>query len=215
MSSFKQRGFTLLEILVAVFIIGIIAIIMVRGLQIVITTKNSLERSDAQMQRVDLAMSLVSGDMRNLINRPITLSNKTVQVPLMLHDDATWSLEFTRGSVSNPLALHRSGLQHNEYQLKNGQLIRVTWPVLDQVAGSKPQERVLLDNISSLQWQFLGKDNRFYTGWPATAANNQALPKAVKLTLTIHGIGTLSRLFVVANTVPQVVTEPAPEKHKK
>jgi general secretion pathway protein J len=205
MSSRKSnRGFTLLEILVAVFIIGIIAIIMVRGLQIVITTKNSLERNETQLQQLDLTMSLLSGDLRNLINRPITLSNGETQVPLILHDDAQQSLEFTRGGVSNPLAELRSNLQHNEYELRNNELIRLTWPVLDQVAASKPMERLLLKQVTYLQWQFLGEDNRFYTGWPATGAANQALPTAVKVTMTITGLGTLTRLFIVGNANPPV-----------
>ena len=126
----KQMGFTLLEILVAVFIIGIIAVIMVRGLQIVITTKDSLERNDIQMQQLNIGMSLISGDMRNLINRSVLLANQQKQPPVMLHDDSFDTLEFTRGGVSNPLAHHRSTLQHDSYQLKNGNLVRVTWPVL-------------------------------------------------------------------------------------
>lgn len=199
----KQRGFTLLEILVAVFIIGIIAIIMVRGLQIVITTKDSLERNDTQLQQIQLTMNYVAGDMGNLINRSVRLSNGETQPPLMLHDDATQTLEFTRGGVSNPLGEQRSTVQHAAYLLKNNQLLRDSWSVLDQVATSKPQQRVLLKHVTSLKWQFLGSDNRYYTSWPATSANQQPLPKAVKISLTIDKKGAITRLFVVGNSMPE------------
>lgn len=197
----KQKGFTLLEILVAIFIIGIIAVIMVRGLQIVLTTKDNLQRNETQMQQLNLTMSLMSGDMRNLINRSILQANAQSVPAVYMHDDATETLEFSRGSVSNPLAQHRSTVQRDAYQLKNGNLIRVTWPVLDQTTATQPTTRILLKNVTYIKWEFLGDDNRFYSGWPATGVNNQPLPKAVQVTLTIQNLGTIKRLFVVGNSV--------------
>lgn len=208
MKKIRQKGFTLLEILVAVFIIGIISVIMVRGLQIVISTKNNLERNDAQMQQLNLTMSFLAGDMHNLINRPITQANGQSVAAVLMHDDATETLEFSRGGVSNPLARERSTVQRDAYQLKNGELIRVTWPVLDQVSHSIPTSRTLLKNITYIKWEFLGNDNRFYTGWPATGASNQPLPKAVQVTFTIKKLGTVKRFFVVGNSISHSATMP-------
>ena len=187
----QQAGFTLLEILVAVFIIGIIAVVMVRGLQIVISTKDNLERNDAQMQELNLTMSLLASDMGNLINRSILQANGQTLPAVIMHDDATETLEFSRGGVSNPLAQHRSTLQRDAYQIKQGRLIRVTWPVLDQVTNTMPTSRILLKDVTYIKWEFLGNDNRFYAGWPVSGANNQPLPKAVQLTLTLHKLGTI------------------------
>jgi general secretion pathway protein J len=87
------------------------------------------------------------------------------------------------------------------YQIQNGDLVRLIWPVLDPVATTNSTKRILLKNITHWQWQFLGSDNRFYPSWPATNAANQPLPKAIKITLTIRKWGTITRLFVVQNHV--------------
>lgn len=208
----KQQGFTLLEILVAVFIIGIISVIMMRGLQIVISTKDNLERNDTQMQQLNLTMSLLAGDMRNLINRPVLQANGQSIAAVMMHDDATETLEFSRGGVSNPLAHHRSTVQRDAYHVKNGSLTRVTWPVLDQVINSTPTSRILLKNVTYIKWEFLGNDNRFYPGWPVTGAYNQPLPKAVQVTFTLRKLGTIKRLFVVGNSTPPSAIVPLTQR---
>jgi len=197
----KEKGFTLFEILIAVLILGVIAVLMIRGLQIVVTAKHNLERNTSRLISTDLAMSLLGNDLRNAINRPITEANNIQLAPVMLQDDAMQTLSLTRGGVANPLARHRSTLLRVAYQLKDGQLVRLTWPVLDRVAASQPSARVLLRHITHLQWQFLANDRRYYLSWPANNAMDQPLPKAIKMTVTIAHWGTLTRLFVVNNGV--------------
>lgn len=199
----NQSAFTLLEILVAIFILAIIAVIMVRGLQIVITTKDNLQRNQGQMQQLNLTMSFLSGDIHNLINRSYRLANGALQLPIMLHDDAGDTFEFIRGGLVNPMQQRQSNLQHAAYRLSKGRLIRLSWPVVDQAKVIKPEQRVLLKHITFLKWQFLGNDNRLYSGWPASGANYQLLPKAVKVTITIAKLGTIQRLFLVDNKIPQ------------
>jgi general secretion pathway protein J len=205
----KQTGFTLLEILVALFIIAIIAIMIIRGLQVVIASKNGIERSASQLQQVEFSMRLIGSDMRNLINRPIKQAGGQTIPALFLHDDASNTLEFTRAGLSNPLAQPRSTLLHAAYTLQNGQLSRLTYPVLEQAVTTKPNKRVILTNVKYLQWQFVGNDGRLYTSWPANNAQGQVLPKAVQLTMTLHKKGKVTRLFVVGN---QVVSNTASSK---
>lgn len=195
----KQSGFTLFEILVAVFILGIIAIIMVRGLQTVISAKRGLERNTQRLSEVDLSFTLLGNDLQNIINRPILEANASELPAVILQNDGRQTLEFTRGGVANPLVEHRSTLLRVAYQLNNGKFIRLTWPVLDRVSASKPSKRVLLNNVSHLQWQFWGSDNRYYSNWPSANASISQLPKAIKISLTIKKWGTITRIWLLNN----------------
>ena len=203
----KTKGFTLFEILVAVFILGIIAIIMIRGLQIVITAKSGLERATERLTTMDLALNMLGNDLQNMINRPISEANNIELPAIILQNDGQQTLEFTRGGVANPLANQRSTLLRVAYQLKDGKFIRLTWPVLDRVAGTKPSKRILLPNVTHLQWQFWGADNRFYTTWPASNGPTSGLPKAIKVSLTIKDWGTVTRVWVVNNKIAAKVGE--------
>ena len=195
----RKNGFTLFEILVAVFILGIIAIIMVRGLQTVINAKHGLERNSQRLSTVELSLTLLGNDIQNIINRPILDANTNELPAIILQNDGRQTLEFTRGGVANPLAAHRSTLLRVAYQLNNGKLVRLTWPVLDRVSTSKPAERVLLNNVSYLQWQFWGSDNRYYSNWPPANAPISVLPKAIKVSLTIKNWGTITRIWLLNN----------------
>ena len=201
MPATKTKGFTLLEILVAVFIIGIIAIIMVRGLQTVITAKHGLERNSRRLTDVALSLTLLGNDLKNIVNRPILEANANQLPALILQNDGRQTLEFTRGAVANPLAAHRSTLLRVAYQLSNDKFIRLTWPVLDRTAATKPSERVLLKNVSHLQWQFWGSDNRYYSSWPAANTAIAVLPKAIKVSLTIKKWGVITRIWLLNNKV--------------
>lgn len=201
MLSRRTRGFTLLEILIAVFILGIISAIMVRGLQIVITSKDNLTRISQRLNNLDMSTTFLGNDIRAMINRPIADANGASEPAVILRDDGQQTLEFSRGGVSNPLAERRSTIQRVAYQLAGGKLVRLSWPVLDRVASTTPEKRVLLKNVESLHWQFVANDSRLYSSWPGTNVGNQILPKAVKVTIKIQGWGTISRLFMLSATM--------------
>ena len=199
----QERGFTLLEILIAVMILAIIGIIMVRGLQTMIAAKTSIEQHEQQLESLSLAMTFLQQDIQNAQNRPILLANSTIEPAMFLASDAFQTLTFTRGSVSNPLAEQRSTLLRVAYQLNAGNLVRETWTSLDQNT-QKPDSRILLQNITQLQWAFWGSDNRWYSGWPGNASVSP-LPQAIQITLQLSDGKTLQRIFMI--TAPSVSTQ--------
>jgi general secretion pathway protein J len=192
----NKQGFTLLEILIAVLILSIISIIMIRGLQIMMTTKSTIERNAQQLQSLSLAMTFLQQDLTNAQNRPVLLVNGTIDPAMFLASDAFQTLTFTRGSVSNPLGENRSTLLRVAYQLNNGNLIRETWSSLDQ-NSKKPDTRILLTQLTQLQWKFWGSDHRWYLGWPGTSS--YPLPQAVQITLQFSNGKILQRIFIVTS----------------
>jgi general secretion pathway protein J len=200
----KTKGFTLFEILIAVFILGIISVVMVRGLQSIIIVKNNLERSEHRLQELSLAMTFMQSDLRNAVNRPILLANNETEPSLWTENDAFQTVAWTRGNIENPLDENRSTLLRVAYELKNGQLIRQTWPVLDRVVGTAPDDRVLLNNVEQIQWKFLGPRIQWYTAWPSSD-KKQPLPVAVQVTIQIKDWGTVQRIFMISAGQTNVV----------
>jgi len=200
----KIKGFTLFEILIAVFILGIISVVMVRGLQSIIIVKNNLERSEHRLQELSLAMIFMQSDLANAVNRPILLANNTTEPALWTENDAFQTLAWTRGNIENPLDENRSTLLRVAYQLKEGQLIRQTWSVLDRVVGTVSDDRVLLNNVEQIQWNFLGPRTQWYTSWPIDGIK-QPLPMAVQVTIQIKDWGTIQRIFMISAGQTNVV----------
>lgn len=198
----KQQGFTLIEIMIALLIFAIIATITTAVLSSTINSASVTQRYAKNTEQLNIALSLFSSDITQTIDRPITDKNGMQEVSLKGNLD---NITFTHTGAVNPLSQYkRSTLQRVKYSLRNHQLIRTTWPVLDQVSTTKPSNRVLLDNVESIRFgYFYQQDNRpgvFKTNWPLVRQSQSNLPKAVRITITLKKQGTISQVFNISAT---------------
>lgn len=202
----RQQGFTLLEILIAMLILSIIAIIMVRGLQIVLKSKARIEATSVKMEQLQLAMTLLRQDLQYVINRPIVNNTGQAEAALVGTGTPANQLSFTRNSFTNPGAsAQRSTLQRVAYRLEKSTLKRLSWPVLDQTPGTPFVSRSVLSDLQSISWRFLGGDGIFYLQWPPI--NKSLLPKAVELQLVFISGSQLTQLMLL-NASDVIAPEP-------
>lgn len=194
----KNKGFTLLEILVAIFIVAIIAVIMVRSLQTVLAAKDGLTRNNEQLAELTLTMNYLRSDISSIVSRPVLDNNGNVLPAFQLQDTDDHFLEFTRGNLANPLGERRSTLQRIGYKIQGGKLIRLTWDVLDRASTSKSQQRVLLTGIRDWKWSFLDESLRNYSFWPPKLSDPSTLPIAVQISVFLKDQGEMTQIFPVA-----------------
>ncbi|MDR3492523.1 MAG: type II secretion system minor pseudopilin GspJ [Gammaproteobacteria bacterium] len=189
------RGFTLLEILIAIFIFTIISIIITQALHAALNTQSSTEKSAARMRDLQMTTLLISRDLEQIIDRPIINAERAQEASLI---GSSQKIIFTHGGVTNPQGeLLRSTLQRTQYSLLKEHLIRTTWEVLDQAPETKAQDRELMGSIQKLDFSYLDQEGHFSSSWPA-ANNTTPLPKAIRITLTISNWGTFSQLYLIS-----------------
>jgi general secretion pathway protein J len=192
----NKRGFTLLEILIALFVFTIVSIIMVSALHNISNTQSATEKQSARLDQLQLAMLILSRDIEQTINRPILNSQGAQDGPLIGTKN---SITFTHAGLANPLGqLHRSTLQRARYSLKNDTLVRETWDVLDQTPDSQIHARNLLNAVSELHFEYLDDKGKFQTEWPTVGQSQIPLPRAVRVSLTIKKWGKLSQLYLIS-----------------
>jgi general secretion pathway protein J len=107
------------------------------------------------------------------------------------------SLEFTRGGELKYGVTAESDLRRVAYRLKDGQLFRLTWPVLDRAPVTKPLEAPLLGKVETFEVRFADVTGNTVNTWPAGGANPNNPPPAVEVTLAVKGVGSFKRLFLV------------------
>jgi general secretion pathway protein J len=190
-------GFTLLELLVALAIFSLIAVMSYNGLKVVLNTQAATEiQADAlaEMQKVYL---LMQRDIEQVVPRPVRDEYGDEQ-PALTGDDA---LQLTRGGWSNPAGRLRSSLQRVGYAFEDGQLVRYSWGVLDRAQDSEPQRQVLVGDVEEMTIRYLSANNEWQERWPnplAVAEVNvpgAGLPRAVEVTLEHERFGPLVWLF--------------------
>jgi general secretion pathway protein J len=190
-------GFTLLELLVALAIFSLVAVMSYDGLKMVLNTQAAVEiQADAlaELQKVYL---LVQRDIEQVVPRPVRDEYGDEQ-PALTGEDA---LQLTRGGWSNPAGRLRSSLQRVGYAFEDRQLVRYSWAVLDRAQDSEPQRQVLIGDIEEMTIRYLTANNEWEQRWPnplAVADGNvpaTGLPKAVEITLNHERFGPLLWLF--------------------
>jgi general secretion pathway protein J len=204
----KITGFTLLEILVALFIFTIIAVIMTRALHTVFDSQAATEKRATRLGELQMAMLLISRDIEQMIDRPIKNAERSIEAPLM---GATKKITFTHAGLANPLGqLQRSTLQRTSYFVDNNNLIRQTWEVLDQVPASKPSTRILLHDVTNLTFEYLDTEGQYNNRWPPPNKPKAAVfPKAVKVSLALAHWGTISQVYLIpGSTLVSQTTTP-------
>jgi len=201
-----SRGFTLLELVIAMAIFSIMSIIAYSGLNNVLTARERTDEQAAQLVKLQLAFTYMARDISQTANRGIRDEYGEFQAALVGRDIDGYLIELTRTGWRNPIPQEqrpRSSLQRVGYKIEDEKLIRATWSVLDRDQDGQVIEKEMLDNVSKLEFNFLDKkDNKkWYTSWPQSQAGSQtpdtSPPRAVKVIMETKYFGTLERLFVI------------------
>lgn len=179
-----------MEVLVALFILSIMSITAVSGLNAVLRSQSQQVGIAHQLQGLQLTYAWLEQDLGQYVTRDVLNAHGEVLSSMMLNHDADLSktgikadilLVLTRGGITDPKNL--SSLQRVAYAKKDRQLIRYTWPVLDSVPSTQIKENVLLHNIIHIQLRYLSEQGAYYNNWNDYTGKAQ-LPLAMEWQLT-------------------------------
>lgn len=191
----SEAGFTLVELLVALAIFALISVagvtLLRSGSDTQIAVKNRLE----EYSRINRLSNAMEGDLAQAIARPLR-DPSGQPVPAFTENDAGTAgalFGFVRAGWSNFDEAPRAGLQRVAYVLEDGDLKRLSWPMLD---GTTPADAAtLIENVGAAQVQFKDDKGDWRSDWTATDA--MALPRAVELRLTIKDKPEQRMLFLM------------------
>ena len=200
------RGFTLLELLVALAVFAIMATAAYSGLRNVLFTRAAVEEQSRRLAAVQLAVYRLEQDVEQTLARGIRDEYGDPQPAL--HGGALTSdaLTLTRAGWDNPLGQSRATLQRVAYRLREGRLWRLHWQVLDRGGLVEPRETLLLDRVREFKVRFLDAEDAWQNDWPLPDDNDEAerrdsaaLPRAVEVKLMLEDWGEITRLFPLAS----------------
>ncbi len=196
-----SRGFTLLELLVALAVFAIMATAAYSGLRNVLFTRAAVEEQSRRLAAVQLAVFRLGQDIEQAVPRGIRDEYGEPQAALLGGELADDRLTLTRAGWDNPLGQPRATLQRVAYRLRDGRLWRLHWGVLDRGGLLEPRETLLLERVREFRVRFLDRDD-WRDDWPPPASDEagtkkdpDALPRAVEIGLTLEDWGEITRLL--------------------
>ena len=157
-------GFTLVEVLVAFLIFGLIGVISSQLMSRTIDAQANLSERGARLGDIHRAMQILQRDVMQLLDRPIRDQYGDPLQPLVIGSDGV--IEFTRGGYRNPLRLPRAEVQRVGYLLQDNKLLRGYWPVLDRAQDTEPAYQTLLQEVEQVEFYALDISGNEHTFWP-------------------------------------------------
>lgn len=184
----RQRGLTLIELMVALTIFAVLGVLSYRALAEVGTSRTRLEENFERWRSIGRAMQRIDTDLLQLV----APANPTPAA------QASPALLLTRAASGGPelqfLRLDDSrGVRRVGYRLVDGRLDWLRWSGRD--AFGEPVVEPLLGNVRDVRWRFLTGGN-LVDAWPP-GDRRSALPDAVILELELADHGTLTRFIAL------------------
>jgi len=176
-----RNGFTLVEMLVAVAIFGLIASAAVSILSMSITAQEAAGRKLADAASVRRASALLAGDLANAALR------------LRRDEQGAVRPAFDADGAGFRIVRRGASLQRVEYRLDGDRLERRSAEAVD---GAAPDRRaVLLRGVQRMSLRFRSPDGIWRERWDPD--DPRIMPRAVELVVEIEGRGAVRQLFMV------------------
>jgi general secretion pathway protein J len=197
----RQRGFTLIEVMVSLAIFAALAAAAYTTLNGVVEASRVVTEQMTRLQALQRTVQRMTLDFGQLAPRPVRDELGDGRLPVLRADARSLDLvELSRGGWSNPLVLPRPAIQRVAYRIEEDRLIRRQWPVLDRTLATEPAEATLLEGLQDIRIRYLSGDE-WSEQWPPDAAagtGSLALrPRAVELVLVVEGFGEIRRVIEV------------------
>ena len=191
-----DQGFTLVEVLVALFIFSLISLGTMTALTTALRGQAQLKEATETIAQIETARALMKSDMANLIlrNNRDAYGNQDL---FLISGGLDSLLTFTRSGRENPGGLEKRGdIQRVSYVLENGDLIRRTLPVANPTTETRPTDIVLMGDIQKAEIEFLSLDKTFPQIF-ITPSDPQFNFDRFKLALTTERGDTLTQIFEI------------------
>ena len=203
MNTRRAHGFTLIEVLVAMAVFGVLSVVAYMALGQTLANADMLGERMERLEAIQRTVRYLDSDLMQAAPRPVRgLLGDGYEPAIRSSFGSEYALEVTHGGWTNPAGLPRGTLQRSDYRLEEGELLRFHWRVLDRTVNNQPIETVLLDGVESIEFRYLTADGEPSEQWPPAnvpgPAGFRLRPRAVEVVLTLTDEGEIRRIVEMA-----------------
>lgn len=191
----NDRGFTLVEMLVALSIFAAIAAMGVGLLRSSVDTQDAVQARLKAMGGVNRVRALMANDLAQAVQRS-TRGPAGEPVPAFI--GSTTGFAFVHGGAAAQDSGPRSSVERVGYALVGGEWRRAVQPMLDG-ASLNDGDR-LIGEVDAAAVRYRDDKGNWGASW--TSDPGDRLPRAVEVRLTRRGRAPLTMMFLTAPALP-------------
>ena len=189
----RTNGFTLVELLVSLFIFGMLSAAGVALLSFSVKAQEAADARLGDLADFRRAGALLAGDLAQAA--PRLARDGAGRAGPAFHggsgEQGGVALAFVRRGWENLDDTPRASLQRVEYSIADGRLERRVYPRLD---GARPlPATTVVDGVRRVRLRYRDREGAWRERWDPTKTTE--LPRAVELVMDSEGSGTTRQLF--------------------
>ena len=190
----RARGFTLIEVMSALLVLSLLALMSYRGLGAVLDAREHVKQETDKWRQVAAFFARFERDVELAAPRPVRTNDGIA--PAWLGAPAATaeaSLEFSRfASTEGVDTARRIGYRLND----RNEIELWLWPGLDIAPDTLPARYAVLAGVKTFELQYLNPSLAWVDIWP-TSPTDQPIPRAVRLRIVLASNEELVRIFVL------------------
>lgn len=169
----RERGFTLVELMVTLLIFGMLAAAGVGLLRFSVDAQAATKTRLNAMASERRIESLIASDTAQAVPR---VTRNEAGDPVQAFEGGPNGFTLVRAGVDPLDESSRPSLQKVGYRLEGGRLVRQVWPMLDGAHPAAPS--IIAERVAAVTWRYRAKD-----GWRALWDPLRAdlLPRAIEM----------------------------------
>ncbi|MBK7162866.1 MAG: type II secretion system minor pseudopilin GspJ [Sphingomonadales bacterium] len=186
-----RNGFTLVEMLVALFVFGLIS---AAGVTLLRSTADSqIQLRDKLGERATLSRlsNLIEADLAQAVPRPTRIEGGSTRTAFETGDGKLFT--FSRIGAAPDIASDQSSLARITFRLDGSKLVRSASTHPDGARGGS--DAVLIDGLRQATVRLREPDGGWREDW--TAVDAEQMPRALELVLTTHDGKNYRMLYLV------------------
>ena len=193
----SSRGFTLLEMLIAIAIFALISTACYQLFKTVTQTREITRDIWSSTGEIQRGFLILHKDIYQTVSRPVR--DELGDFSDAMESDAGRDITFTRSGWKNMNNAPRSELQRVHYFLDDGFLIREWWYMLDLAPDAHSNQQVVLQGVNDLQFRFRDAENQWHEQWPPDSEKESEqrvlLPEVIEVSLDHEDYGVLTQII--------------------
>lgn len=188
------RGFTLIEVMTALLVLSLLALMSYRGLGAVLDAREHVKLETDKWRHVAAFLGRFERDVELAAPRPVRGTGGFAPPWLgKPAGESPASLEFSRFASADGIDTAR----RISYRLNEDHEIELwLWSGLDVAPNAQPARYPVLSGVKTFELQYLDSTLTWLDAWPTRPADNP-IPRAVRLRLVLTSHEEIVRIFVL------------------